>query len=411
MQDSLKGLDLLVMSTLHPANLNMKKPSSLQIKNHLAHAKKYQLEIIAMLKIQFYSTCKERKLELIVQRCQASVIHFTDALFSYSSFPVAPDVQSLYQSLTELFEELLNFIEIHFCNYFNQDTKIPENYRMTSRAEYKTMMASFKRNARRQNINKNLYQIIVDTYEEFYTVTAPKGITFRRNIYLTKLLSCLVEKSSDRSVENIDTEIINLLQYFNFNHFRFWNFITAGISDELSNLDNAALKIDKLHWFTKSFNQFQMKPQYSLFPNICSVKEFCIQWIDEELTFMKTQCEPVVLASQSHARITEQIETNLSVPQLAFIIKLLIDEGIIKNSSYRQLSKIAAAHFKTPKATHLSVEKLRIKTFSIEKQTVDKVKDIVIQLLNNINKIKIHVSMILLGRVLQEMTTALLEYV
>ncbi len=403
-------MDLLVMSTVHPANPDMKKPSPSQINSHLDLAKKSQQEIIAELKIQFFSTCKERKLELIVQRCQASVIHFTDVLFHYNSFPVITEVQKLYQSLIELFEELLNFIESYFGNYFNQDTKIPESYRRISLAEYKTMMASFKRNARKQNINKNLYQIILDTYEEFYNLDAPGGITFRRIMYLKKLLSCLVEKSSDRAINSIDEEVINILQYFNFNHSRFFNFIIANINDELNNLETAALKIDKLHWFTKSFNQAQMKPQYSLFPKICSVKEFCLQWIDEELTFMKTQYQPMALASQSHGKILEKIETSLSVPQLAFIIKLLIDEGIIKNSSYRQLSKIAAAHFKTPKATHLSPEKLRIKTFSIEKQTVDKVKDIVIHLLNSINKIKVHVSAILLGHILQEMTTALLEY-
>lgn len=129
------------------------------------------------------------------------------------------------------------------------------------------------------------------------------------------------------------------------------------------------------------------------------------------MIFIKNKNLPVPVTPSIATTDPKPIETTLSVPQLALFIKLLIDEGIIKNSSYRQLSKLVSKYFKTPYSEKLSAESLRLKTFSFEKQTVNKVKDVIIQLLNNVNRIKIRGLIMMLGYFFQEMLPALSECV
>ncbi len=170
-------------------------------------------------------------------------------------------------------------------------------------------------------------------------------------------------------------------------------------------------KIEQLYWHQKTFNQLQTKPQFILYPHLPDLKGLCINWLEEEIFFMERKNQPSFILPVSQIKETKPLETSLSVPQLAFIIKLLVNKGIIKNQSYRNLSQIAAQSFKTNNAEKISAESLRIKSHSPDRSSVSKVKEVLITLVNHINtNFKAHVLIILLTDSFQETLQTLLEH-
>ena len=57
-----------------------------------------------------------------------------------------------------------------------------------------------------------------------------------------------------------EEQLINLLQYFNFNHNRFVYILTAKISMEVNELLAPSAKLENLNWQVKFYSQLQTKP-------------------------------------------------------------------------------------------------------------------------------------------------------
>ena len=152
------------------------------------------------------------------------------------------------------------------------------------------------------------------------------------------------------------------------------------------------------------------KPQFSLNPNLPDLKEICIHWLQEEIYFIEKKAQPTFILPQLPAKEITPIETSLSVPQLAFIIKILIEKGIIKNQSCRNLTQMTALYFKTKNTEIISPESLRLKAYAPDRAAVSKVKDTLLELLNYINtKFKIHVLLSMLGYAFAESQSFLLS--
>lgn len=274
MKSALARIDFMVTNTLHPENLTRHKLTEADLENYIELTKEAQSQIRIYLREQFFSDQEEKRLELFVQRCQVSVIQFIDTLFDYSNHPVIPAIKKVYQSLIQIFEELLNFIQYRFAAYFNLDAKVPMGYKNICEAEFKTQMDLFSYNIKKHKVDKNLLKIIVQSFESFYKPNATKDLTFRRLIYLKKLLNSLIEKTKPRKIDNIDHQILVFLLYFNFNHLRIFSFITKVISADLNELAGNGQVIEKIHWYIKELHQLPLKPQLALYPELRLLKNF-----------------------------------------------------------------------------------------------------------------------------------------
>jgi hypothetical protein len=246
-------------------------------------------------------------------------------------------------------------------------------------------------------------QIILDCYNEYEIPNASRPITFRKLIYHKRLLSELLNVFNDKKNKTREADIIETLQYFNFNHARFVTFNTDRITLELNEQPTAAETIHKLYWYSKSYNQMQTKPQFALYPHLPSLKELCCSWIQEEIFFHEKKVQPALLLQNVNASEIKPIATSLSVYQLGFLVRILVENGIFKNQSCRKMINAAAVNFKTDDADKISSESLRIKAYSPDPATIRKVKDLLLNLLAYINKnFKVHVLLSLLTHVFQE---------
>ena len=81
----------------------------------------------------------------------------------------------------------------------------------------------------------------------------------------------------------------------------------------------------------------------------------------------------------------EPLFTSLSVPQLGFFIKLLVDTGVVNNKNQTELLKTITKTIRTHRNETISLDSLRNKYYNVDKSTTETVKD---KLFNMINQTK-----------------------
>ncbi len=108
----------------------------------------------------------------------------------------------------------------------------------------------------------------------------------------------------------------------------------------------------------------------------------------EEIYFLekKHQLTMSVTMPKQENEKTEPIYTSLSVPQLAFFVKLLVDTGVVHNRNQTELLKTISKTIRTNRNEIISAESLRNKYYNVDKAATDSVKNVIINLLNQVNK-------------------------
>ena len=391
MKYALERIDDLVLHTLEPSKLSNGTLTFQAIQEIQAFTAAEHDHIIDHWKRDFFSLKDEKELEFYVHRYQSSIIHLADKLIHFIDEVNDPVIEKLYRDQLNNLESLLAFIENYFYKYFDLNAKIPESYRMLSHKEFQVSLAQLKMQARKFLHYPTLMEIIQASYDIYSLENKQKPITFRQLIYHKKLLNELEKIPVNKKNKLQEEELIQLLQYFNFNHNRFLYILTARIAIVVNELLSPEAKLDNLHVHLKYYNQLQTKPQYSLHPHCPDLKESCLNWLQEEIYFIEKKMQPNFILPQVPQKEITPIETSLSVPQLALFIRLVIEEGIIKNQSYRNLSQITAQHFKTKNALNISSESLRLKAYAPDNSTKQIVKDILLNMLNKLSKNKVHI--------------------
>ena len=95
----------------------------------------------------------------------------------------------------------------------------------------------------------------------------------------------------------------------------------------------------------------------------------CISKLEEEIK------EHPAGAAATAPNVQLPISTGISVSQLAVMLRLMIDTGMIQYNNQSELIKKIAGTFQTPKASVISADSLRTKYYSPEKAALEIVKE------------------------------------
>ena len=82
----------------------------------------------------------------------------------------------------------------------------------------------------------------------------------------------------------------------------------------------------------------------------------------------------------------EKIMLSISVAQLAYIFKVLVDMGTIKNKNVSDVMRFIIKNISTPKAQDISFDSLKTKYYQPEHSTKQFFHDFLIQQLNYVRK-------------------------
>lgn len=184
--------------------------------------------------------------------------------------------------------------------------------------------------------------------------------------------------------------MFNLLIYLNFNHPAFIAYLIDKLSQEVNDQESQQEKVLKLKFRQKGFNQMNCRPGVALHKDIVPVKEQIITWIEEEIIFLQSESnvlKQTIIDEQKNDHELK-INTSLSVPQLAYFIRLLVENKTITNINQTEILKFFSLHFTSLKRESMSYGHLRSQYYKIEMPAVESIKSLLLALVNLSRKIK-----------------------
>ncbi len=340
---------------------------------------------------RMFNLKNDKQVERYIQRHQSCLIRLCDKIIqqlppeSFQKNTVSNNINSLleirYYLYTQL-EGLLSHIEKYFGKYFNQDENIPSSYRIMGQIELREKLKEEKFCKKCELLEIALYPI-----EDF--ISCNENISFKKLIYLKELYKEINTTCSGCKETKPDCKLSCSLLYLNFNSFRFFSYLIGMVKQDIVNHQDVKDKIECLSFHQKKLNQAHLKPNFVYKPKEESIKEQVGDWIYEELShYEKVHQMSLNFSNDTVIELQEnfKIMTDMSVSQVAYFIRLLVDTGIIQNKNQREVISFFASHIKTKKTDSISPTSFHNKYYNIDFSTKEDLKERVIKLLNETQK-------------------------
>ena len=330
------------------------------------------------------STGSRRKAELrqYIQSHQQRLITLSSQLLQYThpeklthgSDSVEPPLlcHYSYRSL----EDLLSFMERHFTGYFNPDAWIPMSYRMIAVQEIRYQLEVLEQEMIKAKVDHNIQSVVFMAFREFLDEECANEITYSKVKYLktlkTELWRIMRDQSTRDSRRNDMTETNDLIRMLlvslNFNSAAFFTYYTNFIVQQVNSHQVPAQRLEKLAFFLKEVNQVRDRLGVTFDVRYQPLKEQIATWIAEELNYRERNHQLPLGFTEGDTLVPAnvKIQLDLSVAQLACLIKAFVDEGIIQNRNLSQLIRLIVSVIKTKRSEVVSAESFRLRYYNIE---------------------------------------------
>ncbi|MFY0608536.1 MAG: hypothetical protein JXR10_17600 [Cyclobacteriaceae bacterium] len=392
-------LDQVIRVDLNPLKFANNPLQSSHYDHWLANLNTEVTRIKNAFIVAVFGSQPDQLVERYIQFHQSKIIGLIDHLLDYLSPEEAisiyehddlKSIVNLYKQAYTILEDLLSYLEKHFSKYFNQDTKIPKSYASIAARDFRELMLDIEYSLANSLLTVDVVRNVLDPLQNFIQYHDTKETTFREIIYYKLLLQKLhgmnpvPEKPDEAQLEFMCSMI-----YLNFNSFKFFGQCTEYIKAKYQDKDNLTDQLEALAWCAKTINQCQQKPDVAFRPNRDALKSSLTSWIEEEMAYLEKKKQlSLNLPFDKLEGLTNdfKINTSLSVAQLAYLIRILLEEKVLINRNQSEVLKFFAQFTRTKKAENVSAESLRTRYYNVDAFTKEAVKDITIKLLNNIRK-------------------------
>ena len=353
------------------------------------------MSVTKELKSYLFDFDSESRIEALVQCHQATIIELVDLLAgsnhnSSGGSATGRSKNALWKLLNDQLENLLTFIETYFLKYFDQDQKIPNSYLALERTSLSKKTSAIHSIVRTAQLDNRLIDIIFYPVERIISSNV-NAVTYRRLIFIKQLLKDLETVLSVDTGRPVIEDVFRLMIYLNFNSCHLTSYFIKAIANEAQEQHSVATQLEVLcHWL-KITNQNHTKPSFVLKTARPSLQEQITRWLSEEINFIEKKKQltllmpPTVAAEQKEP---VKVDTSFSVPQLAFLIRLFKEAGVITNKNQTELIRFFSRHFNSLHNQNISTESLRIKYYQIEQSTIKSVQAILDKMIDHSKKAK-----------------------
>ncbi len=339
---------------------------------------------------------KDRVIEFYIRYHQEAIIHLIDQIVEKTNQEVLiatkephksdPDESDLGYTLYSALEHLLNYIERHFSKFFNLDAKSPESYRLLVHQEIISKLPATRYKLERKKADTRLISIVFRPLDDFSAGVRRNEISYRKLIYLKELLKELDELSTSKLKGlKINLQICKSMVYLNYNSNKFYRYCTAEISRIIEAHESISGQIEQLAYFLKLNNQVQIKPGVYFHKKAPPIQFQLSEWISEEINYLEKRQllyqKSIPEFDEPHQKVFK-FRTDLSVAQVAFMMKMMMETGLIKNKNTLEVLRYTAGIIQTNKTENIAWGSLRSKYYHPEHHAVMKIKDMAIQFLN-----------------------------
>ncbi|HEX8357208.1 MAG TPA: hypothetical protein VF610_07355 [Segetibacter sp.] len=379
----LEKWEVLINTSLNPLNASKLSSSCEAIKGLVAESELEREKVRNLLIEGVIDRQKIMDKQQYVQVVQAMLIRLLDKLHFYKETKgLETSLVYLYNAVSQHLEEVLNFIEDFFSNYFDRNEKVPTPYLLISIEELckqlEQLQALLEVN---EAIDRELTDILVQNFKAFCSIKS-SGPTYNELLYQKDLMSELL---SDNVLAS-ESSISEVLFYFNFNEDDYVAYLFNKLKAVTETYNSNKEKIAALRYEQKTINQLSTKLNCYLSPYMPPLKEQVNCWIEEEIKFLQT--EPAFPLPAIEAKeVGNKIETSLSVSKLALLVRLMVIDKVITNRVVAQVLRVVIRTVATSQSENIGFSSFESKYHKTDKGTITAVKDMLFRWINILNQL------------------------
>lgn len=282
----------------------------------------------------------------------------------------------LYFTLHELFVRL----EENYPSFFDLNCHIPLVHLLVARKDLERELPLL----RQLLSGTGLMDIILAPFEE---ILQSDNISFHRLYYIRKLSASLQNLDPDGPLERVES----ILVYMNFNNSAYLNYKLKLLSDNISSLPTVHQQLMHTKWLVKMNNQQQMSLGVQYDCNRPSLKEQINEWLMHESDYLEHKIlhpQDKLLPEEVSPWYNFKVKVDLSVNELAFLLRLMMEHGLILNNNKSELADFFARYFATNNQAAISADSLRTKMYSYSPSSVESVMQLLLDLFHTSKRIK-----------------------
>jgi hypothetical protein len=336
-----------------------------------------------------YSFTKEKYTLTYIHNHQARLSFLIEQLTNYLKhdfIKVSNEHQQIIDQVLKQIVSLVRFLADTFKDYFNYDAESTVTFKHTASAYFTEQINKIE-----EKFEGNcpaLLELVLGAIKEFSTNPLTKPTSFRKLMYYDFMLKDIEPLIISGKID--PKSLIITLIGLNFNSRQFMWYLTQEIEHAVMPLETHSEKVDKLTWYLKQFNQTHVRSDIIFEKNQEPIKERIINWILEEVGYLERnmRAEQGLINSGKELTDTEILfETTLSVPQLAYFFKVMLESKILKERNITQMLRFIAEHSSSTNTSgKIGYPSLRKNYYTNETGAKLAVKDVIIKMLNEVNK-------------------------
>jgi len=343
---------------------------------------------------QFYSMEDRGRQQVFIRNLHALLVNLSDHFFETlerdakqqpgtdrEEFPVQ-------QAVLLALDDLLAFIWEHFSPCCSKEQKIPERSRPAFTREILAKLEPLILPA--TDPEQVLLETVKDTIRQRLS-GENDGITYGLRTYLCTFTEDMNKMRSSTREHVLPVTLTDVLVAYNFNSVPLMYDLVSGIREEVDQIESAKDKIKHLHYWLKRISQVTICPDCAFDVRNEPVNGFLGKWIRAEILFHEKNLQllsgpfyPLNFPGMAPDGI--KLEVDLSVAQMACLLRLVTECGLVKGNSVRELFNFLAEHFRSKKQENISAESIRVKYYQIEESTRKEAHKILLRLLEKVSR-------------------------
>ncbi|MBN2166749.1 MAG: hypothetical protein JW717_10765 [Marinilabiliaceae bacterium] len=284
--------------------------------------------------------------------------------------------------LVDLSIELLTFLKRQYGKYFDYNMKLPL---LLHQIEIKTLSDKIGLIEHIQNSMSdqscNVSKIIKPLLASLSNHRSGL-LTFHEKHHIDKLLDCIIAiLKSNKDLPQVKEHIFQALIIYNWNTSEAINCLSRYIKNKIEEGKDENEKFETLQYYFKWINQIYCDNDKGFKWKNNSLQSALSKWLKKEIKYFKatsqlTDCLPFFKNRSDHLA-TEKIRTNLSVAQIASLIRQLINTGIVDADNKKSVIRIFTNTVSSKNTKDISIGSLKAKYYSPEASVDDSVKEII----------------------------------
>ncbi len=384
MSFELENWNIFINTTLHPANGNLLSLPDESLQSLIKQSKDEEDRVRTLFLEGILERPKVRNKQQYVKLSQAMLIRMLDRVYYYQHKQnLNNKILELYEAVRHHLENMLDFIEDFFGNYFDRNEKVPTAYLLISIKELCRQLKLLKKAVQPSTgAVHEVGNILIDNFNSFCSENITCA-TYNELIYQKELMNQLLTDDTFAS----ENSIKEVLFYFNYNDDDYIAYLSEKLNSLVKSLNNKKEKIAALRFEQKNFNQLPTRLNCLLSSGMQTLKEQINHWIEEEIKFLELD-QPYL--SESNPVVSEEkgdiyVHVPFKGSEIYLLHKSFLDSGGAAGETYKSLFEKTGSHLTNKNQKGFSTESLQKCSDKVDYEAMENVKRFLQKMIRNID--------------------------